>query len=185
LLPENLEEQYALEEVRAEGAKNASLPKTVRRKKSHKAMAKTIAMHDPSKWTETVGGQLRVAAFNLASDMKEDRAPFQAVDEDPWSRSTYLPKAELPSRVLVWPKKPKQSYKVKYSWLPQNMVKNAAVSVYKDLRQEQGIGMDDHEGRNFKRAVKRQAMPDHMYAEAMAVKRAQELEMASNTSILF
>ena len=183
LLPESLEEQYALERIRADGVQNATLSKAARRKKRDKAVAREVAMHDPSKWTETVGGQLRVAAFTLASDLKEDRAPFEAVDDDPWSRSTYMPKEDLPSRVLVWPKKPKQSYKVKYSWLPQKMVKSAAVNVYSDLRQERGLGMEDRDGRNFKRAVKRQAMPDHMYAEAVAVKRAQELEMASASSI--
>ena len=42
---------------------------------------------------------------------------------------------EAPSKVRVWTKKPKESYKYKYSWLPQPMLSRAAMSVYKDNRE--------------------------------------------------
>jgi hypothetical protein len=168
LMPEDLETQYALEEIRAGGGKDVGSKKkqlTKRRNRNEK-FANEIAMHDPSKWANTVGGRLRVSASNLVKEIKQEQAPYATVSDDPWSRSTFVPKRELPSKVLVWPKKPKESYKVKYSWLPQPMLKDAAISVYRDLREEQGSGMQKS-GKPFKKATKktpRPYLPDHSVA---------------------
>jgi hypothetical protein len=134
LLPEDLEEQYALAQIRANPEGGNTRKARERRRKRAEAAATEVAMQNPTKWTQTVRGRLRVAASTLAHEMRLEQEPLLDVDKDPWSRSTYVPKQELPSKVLVWPKKPKQSYTVKYSWLPQTMVKDAAISVYKDIR---------------------------------------------------
>ena len=55
---------------------------------------------------------------------------------------------------------------MKYSWLPQPMLKDAAISVYRDLREEQGSGMQKS-GKPFKKATKktpRPYLPDHSVA---------------------
>jgi len=135
LLPEDLEEQYALEQIRNNPDAGNSRKDKERRRKRAEAAAKEIAMQNPTKWNQTVLGRLRIAASTLADEMRAQRAPLHNVDNDPWSRSTFIPKQELPSKVLVWPKKPKQSYTVKYSWLPQTLVKDAALSVYNDIRE--------------------------------------------------
>ena len=69
---------------------------------------------------------------------------------------------------------------MKYSWLPQAMVKDAAISVYDDIRKEEGKGM--REGKNFRKATKNKpALPDRQFAEAMALKKAKELALVSNS----
>ena len=137
LLPEDLEEQYALEQImqQARPPSNRSFSKLQnQRKEDH--FASEVAMQDPMKWTQTVRGRLRLSAAALATSLQTQHSPKVAVDNDPWSRSTYVPKRELPSKVLVWPKQAKQSYKIKYSWLPQTLVKDGAMAVYADIRDE-------------------------------------------------
>ena len=58
-------------------------------------------------------------------------------DDDPWSRSTYTPKKEFSSKVVVWKKKPAEYYKFKYSWLPQPMLRNGVLSIYPDKRKDE------------------------------------------------
>jgi len=151
LLPEDLEEQYALEQLRAHPDAGNTRKDKERRRKRAEAAAKEIAMQDPTKWTQTVRGRLRIAASSLADEMRTQQEPLLTVDEDPWSRSTYTAKQELPSKVLVWPKQPKQSYTVKYSWLPQTMVRDAALSVYDDIRvAEEKVRREERRGGGMK-----------------------------------
>ena len=160
LLPDDLEEDYALQQIREAGGKdvgNGQKARERRRRRAEKA-AEMVAMHDPSKWAQTIGGRLRLQAADLANEMRTQREPLQKVDDDPWSRSTYIPPREFPSKVLVWPKQPKQSYKIKYSWIPQTMVKDAAVQVYADIRKEQGKGMRE-DTRNFPKSLKKKPKP--------------------------
>jgi hypothetical protein len=156
LLPEDLEEDYALQQIRDAGGIDAGNNRKARERRRVRAekAAEIVAMHDPNKWTQTVGGRLRLQASNLADEIRTQRAPLQLVDDDPWSRSTFIQPKELPSKVLVWPKQPKQFYKVKYSWLPQTIVQEAAISVYSDLRKEQGKTQSGT-SKGFPKAVKK------------------------------
>ena len=55
----------------------------------------------------------------------------------------------------VWTKKPKESYKYKYSWLPQPMLGQAALAVYKDNRErkERGAPLPGEQGEDERVAV--------------------------------
>ena len=74
-------------------------------------------------------------AGKLAAEMRD--AESQEFDDDPWSRSTYTPKKEFSSKVVVWKKKPAEYYKFKYSWLPQPMLRNGVLSIYPDKRKDE------------------------------------------------
>jgi hypothetical protein len=92
------------------------------------------AMAHPDIWRQTVTGKLLEGAADLKEELRSKERILEDVADDPWSRSTYRKEKEIPSRVRVWPKKPKEFYKYRYSWLPQTMLKEAALNVYPETR---------------------------------------------------
>lgn len=54
--------------------------------------------------------------------------------DDPWSRQLFRPKIQVPCRIAAFPVKPKKHFKVRYSWIPQSLLQEAANKVYKDGR---------------------------------------------------
>ena len=53
---------------------------------------------------------------------------------DPWTRQLYRPKVPVPCRIEAFPMQPRKHYKLRYSWLPQPLVKQAANRVLNDER---------------------------------------------------
>ena len=53
---------------------------------------------------------------------------------DPWTRQLYRPKVPVPCRIEAFPMRPRKHYKLRYSWLPQPLVKQAANRVLNDER---------------------------------------------------
>lgn len=52
-------------------------------------------------------------------------------DEDMWrSRSLYKPSKKAVTKLGVWPRPPKQNYKLRYTWIPQPLLHNAVNNLY-------------------------------------------------------
>ena len=53
---------------------------------------------------------------------------------DPWTRQLYRPKIPVPCRIEAFPMRARKHFKLRYSWLPQPLVKQAANRVLNDDR---------------------------------------------------
>jgi hypothetical protein len=73
--------------------------------------------------------------LDFASARQDQEADRQDSDEDSdeemWrSRSSYKVSKDAAVKVGVWPRKPKPHYKLRYTWIPQPLVHNAANNIY-------------------------------------------------------
>ncbi len=68
----------------------------------------------------------------LSAEVEDLNAPskFSADIDDLNGNSTVMKKTKDKMRVTVWPTKPKTHFKLKYTWLPQPMVRDAVEKVY-------------------------------------------------------
>ncbi len=153
LLPEQLEETYELQQRRTlidhqkttifeQHAKSKKLDSIRLREQLKRARLGKVKTHtdqkfmdNPDFWKKSASFRLLEGASKLAAEMRD--AESEAFDDDPWTRSTYTPKKEFSSKVVVWKKKPAEYYKFKYSWLPQPMLKNGVLSIYPDKRKDE------------------------------------------------
>ena len=111
------------------------------------------------------GGGVGVVGVEGGDDNSEDS------DEEMWrSRRLYQAKAPPMPKVVVWPRSPRQHYKLRYGWLPQHMVHNAVNNVYYDLTM-QDFRAEAEERRlavsDFKAEVRR-AKPRRVLRERMS-----------------
>ena len=110
--------------------------------------AQAQGFEDPH-WSESAWGQIKRRAEALAhgeqglaeARARDEEGTFTLSDAlqkqlttDPWTRALYRPTAPVPCRIEAFPVRRKQHFKVRYSWLPQPLVGNAAANVINDAR---------------------------------------------------
>lgn len=151
LMPEQLEERLELETTRVlmDHSKTSIFEAHGKDKRLEKLRQKEIVkqkhmgfikghsdqklMESDRNWEKSVKYRLIEGANKMAEEMLGEDQP-EALDEDPWSRSTFKPKEKITGKSVVWKKKPAEYYSYKYQWLPQPMLKQAVLDVYPDSR---------------------------------------------------
>jgi len=112
---------------------------------------------EDSQWRDSAWGQIKRRAESLArgeQGLDEARsrdeentltlsdALLKQLSADPWTRQLYRPKVPTPCRIEAFPVRRKRHFKVRYSWLPQPMVGEAAASELNDARDQRRRSYD-------------------------------------------
>lgn len=115
---------------------------------------------EDSHWKHTAWGKLKQKAEELArkeQGLEEARkldegstdslseSLQKALSADPWTRRLYRPKLLVPCRIDAFPVRTKKHFKIRYSWLPQPLVKTAAHTMLTDVRRRERMRMDEEE----------------------------------------